>query len=98
MQMHVLSFLDGFTTNKGKMGNTWMRRKTNNLLKSMVEVFENWSLMLVEYSDKVWTTNVRLKQKELIKMKSKFRCWKCSKYNLNTTEKKMKLDGEYEPI
>jgi hypothetical protein len=31
MQMHVLSFLDGFTTNKGKMGNTWMRRKTNNL-------------------------------------------------------------------
>jgi hypothetical protein len=30
----------------------------------MVEVFENWSLMLVEYIDKVWTTNVRLKQKE----------------------------------
>ncbi len=31
-------------------------------------------------------------------MKLKFRCWKCSKYNLNTTEKKMKLDAEYEPI
>jgi hypothetical protein len=64
----------------------------------MVEVFENWSLMLVEYIDKVWTTNVRLKQKEFLKMKLKFRCWKCSKYNLNTTEKKKKLDGEYEPI
>lgn len=39
MQMHILSPLDGFTTNKGKMGNTWMKRKTNNVLKSMVEVF-----------------------------------------------------------
>jgi hypothetical protein len=33
MQMHILSSLDGFTTNKGKMGNTWMRRKTQQSLK-----------------------------------------------------------------
>jgi hypothetical protein len=31
MQMHVLSSLDGFTINKGKMGNTSMRRKINNV-------------------------------------------------------------------
>jgi hypothetical protein len=73
-----------------------MKKNTNNASKSMVGVVEKGNIVLVESSDKVQTTNVKMEMKiieanaKIIKLNRKY-----SKNNLKQPQEK--LHGEYEP-